>query len=135
MQLTTYINFNGNAGEALEFYKNIFKTEKPSIMYFDEMPESSSKLPEGYGKLVMHSKIDIAGTTLFISDSMPGEETTIGNSFSLILDFTDEAELKEIYSKLKEGGTEIMELQETFWSKAFGYIIDKFGVGWQFNLS
>ena len=26
-----------------------------------------------------------------------------------------------------------MDLQETFWSKYYGFVTDKFGIGWQFN--
>ena len=42
-------------------------------------------------------------------------------------------EIKSIFNKLKEGGTVSMELQETFWSKYYGFVVDKFGIGWQVN--
>ena len=47
---------------------------------------------------------------------------------------TDMEKLKTMYNRiLEDGGTVGMDLQETFWSKLYGYVIDKFGVGWQFN--
>ena len=41
--------------------------------------------------------------------------------------------MKSLFHKLKEGGTVGMELQETFWSKCYGSLTDKFGIGWQFS--
>ncbi len=45
----------------------------------------------------------------------------------------DEEYLKNSFNALKEGGEVRMELQETFWSKAYGSLKDKFGVEWQFS--
>ena len=42
-------------------------------------------------------------------------------------------EIKSAFNELKEGGTVGMELQETFWSKCYGQLTDKFGIVWQFN--
>ncbi|MBK1811162.1 VOC family protein [Clostridium sp. YIM B02505] len=42
-------------------------------------------------------------------------------------------EVKSCYDKLKEGGTVDMELQETFWSKSYGTLTDKFGILWQLS--
>lgn len=47
---------------------------------------------------------------------------------------TDENKLRSWFSQLKEGGTVIMDLQETFWSKCYGNLRDQFGIEWQFNL-
>lgn len=41
--------------------------------------------------------------------------------------------IKSQFNKMKEGGTVIMKLQETFWSKCYGKIKDKFGIEWQFS--
>ena len=51
----------------------------------------------------------------------------------LTIAMKDMDEIKSIFGKLKEGGTVDMELQETFWSKCYGSVIDKFGIPWQFN--
>ena len=52
---------------------------------------------------------------------------------TLVIFSDDLDEIKILYYKLKDGGTVEMELQETFWSKAYGSLTDKFGVGWQLN--
>jgi PhnB protein len=39
-------------------------------------------------------------------------------------------QLKSAFNVLKEGGEVGMELQDTFWSKCFGSLEDKFGISW-----
>jgi PhnB protein len=38
------------------------------------------------------------------------------------------------FNALKDGGEVCMELQETFWSKCFGSLTDKFGVNWNISI-
>ncbi|MNZ56399.1 hypothetical protein D3C78_743440 [compost metagenome] len=42
-------------------------------------------------------------------------------------------DIQAYFSRLKEGGKVEMELQETFWSKCYGSVVDRFGIHWQFN--
>ena len=58
---------------------------------------------------------------------------TVGNNISLAIVSKDLEEVKSLFHKLKEGGKIGMELQETFWSKCYGSVTDKFGIEWQFN--
>lgn len=110
MAVDVYINFNGNCREAVEFYAEVFGTEKPKIMtYGDVPPDTEHSLPEGSEDLVMHARL------------------------SLSISSRDLDEVKSLFHKLKEGGTVGMELQETFWSKCYGNLTDKFGIEWQVN--
>lgn len=45
----------------------------------------------------------------------------------------DENQIRSIFEGLAEGGTVTMPLQETFWSKCYGQVTDKFGVLWQLS--
>ena len=67
------------------------------------------------------------------SDVFPGMPFVKGNNISLAIVSKNIEEIKYLFNKLKEGGTVAMELQETFWSKCYGHLTDKFGIGWQFN--
>ena len=135
MPLQAYVNFNGNCLEAVEYYAEVFGTEKPEIMFFKDVPEGEDfPLTEETKDLVLHTSLDIAGSTVMFSDVPPGMPLVTGNNISLMMLSTDAAKIRSIYNRLKEdGGTVEMELQETFWSKLYGYVTDKFGVGWQFS--
>ena len=134
MSVDIYMNFNGNCREAAEFYAEVFKTEKPEIMTFGEAPPNPDyQLPEEAKDLVMHTRLNISGSNVMFSDVFPGHPFVEGNNISLAFVSDDEDEIKSAFSKLSDGGTVRMELQETFWSKSYGSLKDKFGIEWQFS--
>lgn len=134
MAVDVYLNFNGNCREAAEFYAEVFKTEKPQIMTFGEAPQHPDfTLPEEAKDLVMHTRLNINGSNVMFSDTFPGSPFTLGNNISLAFVSKNEEEIRSTFEALKEGGTVAMELQETFWSKCYGSLKDKFGIEWQFS--
>lgn len=134
MSVKTYINFNGNCSEAVNFYAEVFGSEKPQVMLFGDMPsKEGTPLTEKEKNLVLHAEVKIKDTSIMFSDILPGMSLVVGNNISLVINSSDIDEIKVIFNKLKVGGTVVMELQETFWSKCYGFVIDKFGIGWQFS--
>ncbi len=134
MAVDVYINFNGNCREAVEFYAQVFGLEKQQFMLFgDAPPDPNFQLSEEAQKLVMHTYLPIKGTTVMFSDVPPGMPFVAGNNISLVISSKDMDEVKSLFNKMKEGGNVHMELQETFWSKCYGYLTDKFGISWQFS--
>ncbi|WP_409346710.1 VOC family protein [Paenibacillus sp. MBLB4367] len=134
MAVDVYINFNGNCREAVEFYAEVFGTDKPQMMTFGQTPpDPSFTLPEEAKDLIMHTRLNISGSNVMFSDVFPGMPFTAGNNISLALVEKDIDLVKSLFHKLKEGGKVGMELQETFWSKCYGSLTDKFGIHWQFN--
>lgn len=135
MAVQAYINFNGNCREAVEFYAKTFATENPQMMlYGDTPPDPGFPLSEETKNLVMHATLTIEGAQVMFSDVPPGMSLVVGNNISLVIGSKDEAKIRLMFDKLKEGGTVGMDLQKTFWSKLYGFVTDKYGIGWQFNL-
>lgn len=134
MAVEAYLNFNGNCREAVEYYAQVFETEKPLIMTFEEAPKDPKfPLPDEAINLVMHARLTIDGSNVMFSDVFPGMPFIAGNNISLTIASKNIDEIKSYFHKLKEGGTVGMELQETFWSKCYGQVTDKFGILWQLN--
>lgn len=134
MSVNIYVNFNGNCREAVEFYAQAFQTETPQIMTFGESPQKGGyPLPEEAKDLVMHTRLTIFDSTIMFSDTFPGSPFAVGNNMSLTIVTGDEEALRSAFTALKEGGTVSMDLQETFWSKCYGSLVDKFGIHWQFS--
>ncbi|WP_210468405.1 VOC family protein [Sporosarcina sp. 6E9] len=134
MAVDVYLNFNGNCREAVEFYAEVFETGKPEIMTFGETPPNPDyQLPEEAKNLVMHTRLNISGSNVMFSDVFPGQPFVAGNNISLAFVSDDQDEIKSAFSKLSDGGNVRMELQETFWSKSYGSLKDKFGIEWQFS--
>lgn len=135
MPIEAYLNFDGNCREAVEFYAEVFETGTPQIMTFSDGPQNPDyPVPEEAKHLVMHANIIVSGSRLMFSDVFPGMPFTQGNNISLTVLSKDENELKVWFNKLKEGGKVNMELQETFWSKCYGNLTDKFGIDWQLSM-
>lgn len=134
MAVNAYINFNGNCREAVEYYAQVFETEKPQIITFGDAPPSPDfTFPEEAKKLVMHTQLNISGGIVMFSDAFPGMPFEQGNNISLVIISKDMDETKTLFNRLKEGGTVVMDLQETFWSKLYGLVTDRFGIQWQLS--
>jgi PhnB protein len=134
MSVEVYLYFNGNCRKAIEFYAQVFTAEAPRIMtYGDAPPNPKFSLPDVAKNLVIHGELNIYGSKVLFSDVFPGSPFVTGNNISLYLASGNIDKIKSIFNKLKEGGTIIMDLQETFWSKCYGNVIDKFGIQWQLN--
>lgn len=135
MAVQPYLYFNGNCREAVNYYADIFGTEEPKILLFGDMPANEDfPLTDEAKDQVLHAEIVIKGTTIMFSDTAKGMPFVVGNNIILTFSSTDMEEIKSAFDKLKTEGKVIMELGETFWSKCYGYLVDKFGIGWQLSL-
>ncbi|WP_436375044.1 VOC family protein [Cytobacillus sp. BC1816] len=134
MAVNAYLNFEGNTREAIEFYVKAFELEMPEITTFGDAPQSPEyPLPEEAKNLVMHSSLNICGSNVMFSDTFPGMPFTVGNNINLAVVINNLDNLRKYFNNLQDGGTVTMELQETFWSKSFGQLTDKFGINWMFS--
>jgi len=132
IQMYNFIDFNGNAKEAIDFYTEVFSLEKAQIMFFKDIPTKTDLRPDEENR-VAHANLKIAGTTLMISDTPRDKPVKIGENITLFIQSDHLEEQKVIYEKLKVKATIIIALSETFWSKSYAYLIDQFGIGWQLN--
>ena len=130
-----YLNFDGNAEEAFNFYKSVFGGEFHEIHKMTEMPESD-KLPENERNRIMHMSLPIEdGFMLMGADIMPsyGQTHHAGNNVYLSLHPESKEEADKLFKGLSEGGDVEMPLEEAFWGAYFGTFTDKFGIKWMIN--
>lgn len=134
MAVSLFINFNGNCREAVDFYAEVFGTEKSGLMTFGEMPpDPKMPLPEEAKNLVAYVDVKVLDFVLMCSDVFPGTPFVKGNNITISIGTKDMELVDTLFNKLKEGGEVQMELQETFWSKRYGILVDKFGIPWMFS--
>lgn len=128
--ITPFINFTGRCNEAIEFYEKVFKGQDKRIMRFkDAPPNPDSPVPEEMKNYVLHAEMVICGTKVNFSDTQ--QDVVPGNLISLAVNFPTEDEVRDVYNKLKEDGEVLMELSPQFFSPLYGWVKDKFGIGWQ----
>jgi len=129
--LNPYLNFNGNAREAMEFYRDVFGGEL-NVSTFGEYGQSDP----GVADRVMHAQLETdRGFTLMASDTPPGMDRTEGTNISISLSGDDEAELRGYFDKLSAGGEVGMPLEKQVWGDFFGDCTDKFGIKWLVNIA
>nr|WP_263325289.1 VOC family protein [Neobacillus sp. Marseille-Q6967] len=131
-RLAPYLMMNGNAKEAIEFYKEALGAEVLFNQTFGEMPENPEyPLPEEAKGLISHAMLRVGETDLMFSDNFPGSTSQIGDQVTICITADNTEESKQIFENLQEGGTVKMPFQETFFSPGYGIVTDKFGVTFQ----
>lgn len=126
-----YLTFNGSCMSAMEFYRSCFGGEL-EVQKIGESP-MASRMPESMKDLVLHATLTNGSVQLMASDMVPDTGLLNGNNVSLVLNCSDEAEIKLIYEKLSEGGYKNHPLEISFWGALFGDLTDKYGNHWLLN--
>lgn len=135
VKLNAYINFAGEAKEALEFYQSVFGGEVYSDTFrsfaSDAMPVAEQDLDR-----IMHGYLKgDNGIELMVSDATSTMETSSGSQIQLSLSGDDEATLKAYWNKLGEGGSVTMPLNKAPWGDTFGMLQDKYGISWMVDIA
>ena len=131
MQLDAYLTFNGNCADAMRFYQRTLGG-KLDLMTHAQSP-IAGQTPPGSENRIMHARLAIDGRLLMASDSMVGHPYEGMKGFSLSLIYPTVTEAQRVFNALADGGKVIMPLDKTFWAKAFGMLVDRFGTPWMIN--
>jgi PhnB protein len=135
MNVEPYLFFEGRCEEAIEFYRKALGAEVTMLMRYKDSPEPPppGKLPPGSEQKVMHASLRIGDTTVMASDGLcQGPPSFRG--FSLSITVPDEARADKMFAALIDGGQVQMPMSKTFWSRRFGMVTDRFGVGWMITV-
>jgi len=139
MSAIAYLNFDGIAEQAIDFYAEALNATEVKKAKFGDIPQDPNHpLPENELNMIMESSIEFAGGKIMMSDILPSMkavtgELVKGNHILISLVFDDKQKLQQYFSSLSEGGYVIMPLSNTPWSSCFGMLVDQFGVHWKFN--
>jgi PhnB protein len=127
--LNPYLNFNGTARQAMEFYRGVFGGEL-TVSTFGELG-----MAEGAdADKVMHSQLQTgSGYTIMGSDVPSHMEAEPYGGFAVSLSGDDDA-LHDYFEKLSAGGTVTMPLAKQAWGDEFGMLTDQFGIPWMVNI-
>ncbi len=136
MTVHPYLNFDGQAEEAFNFYKSVFGGEFTANMKMTDAPESEG-LPEEEKNRTMHISLPIGkGTILMASDILPsaGHKLVNGNNLYISLSPDTREEADRLFYGLSKDGEIEMPIEDQFWGDYFGSFKDRFGIHWMVNL-
>lgn len=128
-QLNPCIGFNGNARQAMEFYRDVFggDLEMGTYAAFGSTDAPADK--------IMHSRLDTPdGYTLMGWDVREKMPFHAGNNVAVFLD-GDDAGLRGHFERLSAGGTVTLPLEKQSWGDVAGSLVDRFGITWMVNIT
>ena len=130
-RLNPYLNFNGNARQALEFYRSVFGGNL-TLSTFAELGAADG--PDA--DKIMHGQLETdAGYTVMAAD-VPGHmQYQPPAGFAVSLSGDDGDALHSYWDKLSGSGTTTVPLQKQVWGDEFGMCTDQFGIPWMVNIS
>lgn len=131
--LTTYLIFDGDAREAMEFYQSVLGGTL-DVMTFGDMGETGPTPPPD---AVMHAFLQTDdGFRLMGSDGPPGQQVVRGTDFGVALsgEAADEDALRSWWDAFASKGTVDVPLERQMWGAWFGQVTDPWGVAWMFNI-
>ena len=130
-RLNPYVTFDGNAREAMEFYKYVFGGEL-TVNTFGEYGSDDAAIADK----TMHAQLENdRGFTLMASDTAPGMQHQLGTNMAISLSGDDAGELHDYWDKLATGGTVTMPLEKQVWGDEFGMVVDRFDISWMVNIA
>jgi len=129
-RLNPYVNFNGNARQALEFYASVFGGT-PTFSTFADLGAADSPDAER----IMHGMLETdLGFTIMGADVTSDMEYHPMAGASVSISGDDGDVLRGYWDKLSSGGTTTMPFQKQAWGDEFGMCVDKFGVPWMVDV-
>lgn len=131
MKIATYLSFNGQCAEAINFYEQALGARLLFKMSWGESP-MASELPAEAHKLIMHATLTVGDGQIMCADS-PSDRYEAPAGMSVSLHVADAAEGERLFKALSEDGSVTMPFERTFWSPGFGMCVDKFGIPWMVN--
>ncbi|MDQ6709399.1 MAG: VOC family protein [Candidatus Dormibacteraeota bacterium] len=115
IQISPYVNFQGKAREALEFYSKVF----------------GGKVDHRQGQ----STLETDGIVIIGADGHPDYPAKVGENMGISVTGTDKERLTKIFSGLAEGGKISMPLKAQAWGGEVGWLSDKYGIRWTVNVN
>ncbi|HTC34404.1 MAG TPA: VOC family protein [Bryobacteraceae bacterium] len=125
----TYLNFDGNCREAMQFYAKCLGAEL-QLSPFSDMPGNTA--PEAKDRIV-HARLAKGSSLLLASDTQPGMPFQQGSNFSVSVQCESVQEIDTFFAAFSAKGAVAMPLQDMFWGARFGMLTDQFGIRWMFN--
>jgi PhnB protein len=130
--INPYINFNGNAEEAFNFYKSVFGGEFEKIIRFKDIASAEFPVPEKEADKIMRIALRIGGNILIANDvpESMGRINENENRSKIAITAESKEEADRLFSGLSAGGTVEMPMSESPWGTHFAMFRDKYGIEW-----
>ena len=131
--LNTWINFNGNAQEAFDFYRSVFGGEFTKVVRFKDIATAEFPVPQNEENKIMYIALPIGKSTVLIANDVPevlGKVNERENRSKILLSVESKEEAERIFNGLSAGGEVEGAMGDSPWGSYAGMFRDKYGIEW-----
>ncbi|MDN4503486.1 VOC family protein [Alteromonadaceae bacterium BrNp21-10] len=131
LKIYPHLCFDGQCEQAFTKYQKLFGGDIVTMMRYGESPMATKVDAQQHNKIIHASlligEVELAGADMLTADYLKPQ------GFFVIINIQDFNQAKATFSGLAEKGEVKMAFAETFWSKGFGVVIDRFNIPWEIN--
>ena len=132
-RINPWINFNGNAEEAFNFYKSVFGGEFAKIMRFKDLASPEFPVAEAEENKIMLITLPVGKNNMLMANDVPesmGRVNENENRSKISISAESKEEADKLFSGLSAGGNVEMPIADSPWGSYFAMFRDKFGIEW-----
>ncbi len=131
--INPWINFNGNAEEAFEFYQSVFGGEFSSLVRFGDLASAEFEVSEKEARKIMHIALPIGDGQALIANDVPefmGRVSESENRSKISISAESKEDADRLFAGLSAGGTIEGPMGDSPWGTHAGMFRDKYGIEW-----
>lgn len=129
MKVQSYLAFNGNCQEALNFYGDLFNAEVTNRVTYED---KKIDVPSSFRQKLQHAELKGKGVHFMAYDASPDTPINHGNQIHMSVDVQDTDEAESLFNELSKGGQVHHNFREREWGH-YGRCTDRFGINWMVN--
>lgn len=131
--INPWINFNGNAEEAFNFYRSVFGGEFTKITRFKDLASAEFQVPDDEANKIMYIGLPLGINNVLIANDVPafmGAVNENENRSKIYVSAESREEADKIFNGLSAGGEVEGPIGDSLWGTYAAMFRDKYGIEW-----
>jgi PhnB protein len=131
--INPWINFNGNAEEAFNFYKSVFGGAFEKVVRFKDLASDDFQVSDKEADKLMYISLPIGTNNVLIGNDVPeimGRTNENENRSKIAVRAESREEADKVFNGLSEGGDVEGPIGESPWGSYAGMFRDRYGIEW-----
>lgn len=131
--INTWINFNGNAVEAFNFYRSVFGGEFTKIIRFKDLANEQFQVSDEDAHKIMRIGLPIGKNNVLLANDVPSFMGTVSeneNRSKIVVNAESREEAEQLFNGLSSGGEIESPIDDSPWGTYAGMFRDKYGIEW-----
>ncbi|MEO9325344.1 VOC family protein [Nocardioides sp. C4-1] len=129
-RLNPYLNWRGQAADAMAFYHSVLGGELSSNTFAEF---GGMGVPEEEQGNVMHAQLVVSDGICLMGSDVPSTHPGEVTNGTVSLSGDDVEQIRGWFEGLATGGTVDLPFEKAPWGDHFGQVTDRFGITWMFN--